>query len=62
MTPAVPKPEIKGIGAITYRCADCNEQISEDPWFSDGRWVAREPIDLNPDVKTYHQEHLPNGR
>ena len=60
---SLPKPEVKGIGAITYRCAACREQIAnEDPWFTDGRWVAREPIELNPDVRAFHKEHLPDGR
>jgi hypothetical protein len=57
-----PKPKVRGTGLITYRCAACGNHITTKPWFSDGRNATREPAALTPNTKSYHQEHLPNGR
>jgi hypothetical protein len=59
-TASVPKPEMRGVGHVTYRCADCGQQLDE-PWFSDGTWAAREIVDMSPAVRTYHKDHLPAG-
>jgi hypothetical protein len=62
MPAQAPRAEVRGVGGVVYRCAACGEHINTEPWFSDGRQVSREPLELTPDLKTYHQEHLPNGR
>lgn len=51
----LPKPEVRGEGAITYRCARCQEPIKDEPKF-------HPPLPLTSQTKTYHKEHLPNGR
>lgn len=51
------KPEARGfaVGTVTYRCAACGELI-------DGEAVFDPPLPLTPETKTYHLEHLPDGR
>lgn len=51
----LPKPEIRGEGRVIYRCADCKGPIEFNPVF-----VPQLP--LTPQTKTYHREHVPNGR
>jgi hypothetical protein len=53
MTP-IPKPEVRGVGAITYRCAACGGPTTEP--------VFVPPLPLTIETKTYHKEHAPNGR
>lgn len=55
-TAVLPKPELRGTGRVTYRCAACGEPV-EDPVYSNGDWVADQPIELTPAVRTYHREH-----
>jgi len=53
-TTQLPKPEIKGYGTVTYRCAACGELIAEP--------VFHPPLPLTSETRTYHKEHLPDGR
>jgi len=43
----LPKPEIRGEGTVTYRCASCRETV-ERPVIKDG--------------KPYHPEHIGDQR
>lgn len=58
-----PKPEIRGEGAVTYRCAECGEMIEGEATFSDGqfRYPGFWPLLLNEKVRTFHDQHAPEG-
>lgn len=44
----LPKPEIRGVGTVLYRCADCGQQMPpEDAVVIDGR--------------SYHAAHAPEN-
>lgn len=50
----LPKPEIRGVGNVTYRCALCGEFIQGKPEFYP-------PLPLTANTRTYHKEHVPHG-
>jgi hypothetical protein len=57
----LPRPEVRGVGHVIYRCATCRDEIM-DPWFSDGVTTSHAiPDNLTPDLRAYHQAHLPKG-
>lgn len=54
----LPKPEVRGVGHVTYRCAACGELIPEGARFDPPLTLAG----LTAATRTYHKEHLPHGR